>query len=120
MMTEKEIHDICKKYNIKDYTVNPDGSIDVDSDVNLSGKGLKSIPLKFNKVNGYFYCFENKLTSLEGCPNYVGGSFYCYYNKLTSLKGGPKEVGGSFSCYNNNITSLVGFPNYVGGNFFLF
>ena len=29
-MTEQEIHDICKKYNIKNYTINPDGSTDVE------------------------------------------------------------------------------------------
>ena len=51
-MSEQEIHDICKKYNITNYSINPDGSIDVDETVYLSGKGLKRVPLKFNKVDG--------------------------------------------------------------------
>ena len=70
-MTEEDIHKICKKYNINkfgDYTINKDGSIDVDSHVDLGGFGLKRIPLKFNIVSGFFYCDRNNLTSLEGCP----------------------------------------------------
>ncbi len=31
----------------------------------LYDKGLTKLPLKFNKVNGYFDCSYNKLTSLE-------------------------------------------------------
>ena len=35
-MNEQKIHDICKVYNINNYTINSDGSIDVDGNVNLS------------------------------------------------------------------------------------
>ena len=64
-----EIKHICKKYKIIDYTINPDGSIDVDDDVNLEYKELDKLPLKFNNVNGYFSCDNNQLTTLEGSPN---------------------------------------------------
>jgi hypothetical protein len=37
-MTKKEIHNICKKYNIKNYSFNEDLSIDVDGNVNLYKK----------------------------------------------------------------------------------
>ncbi len=53
-MTEQKIHDICKKYNIKDYTINPDGSIDVLGNVSLSNNELTELPLKFNIVEGFF------------------------------------------------------------------
>ena len=33
-----EIHYICREYEIDDYTINSDGSIDVDGDVNLDYK----------------------------------------------------------------------------------
>ena len=111
---EQEIHDICKKYNIENYTINPDGFIDVDDGVDLSGKDLIKIPLKFNKVNGWFDCSYNQLTSLEGCPSYVGISFNCSYNCLTTLENSPNEVGKSFCCYSNRLTSLEGFPQKVG------
>ncbi len=31
-MKKSEIDDICKKYRIRNYIINPDGSIDVDGD----------------------------------------------------------------------------------------
>jgi hypothetical protein len=33
---------------------------------------MEKLPVKFGKVSGYFACYENKLTTLKGCPNYVG------------------------------------------------
>ena len=78
------IEEICRKYNITDYTINSDGSIDVnDHGVFFNGYGLNELPLKFNRVSGKFDCSHNNLTSLEGCPKYVGGSFFCNNNKLT-------------------------------------
>ncbi len=35
-------------------------------ELNLYNKGLKKLPLKFNKINGDFDCDDNKLTSFEG------------------------------------------------------
>ncbi len=116
-MTEQEIKDICEKYDIRNYTINPDGSIDVDGGVNLYNMGLTKLPLDFNIVRGNFYCSNNKLTSLEGCPSYVGGSFYCYGNNLTSLVGCPNYIGGSFYCFENKLTSLEGCPKEVGVSF---
>ena len=97
-----EIESICRKYGITNYTINSDGSVDVNGDVYLSNEGLTKLPLKFNIVSGGFYCFDNKLTSLEGAPKEVGGHFDCSYNELKSLEGAPKEVGGSFD-YNDNL-----------------
>jgi hypothetical protein len=71
----------------------------------------------FNKWQGNFLCYNNKLTSLEYCPSEVGGSFSCSSNRLTSLKYCPSEVGGDFSCSNNKLTSLEYCPSEVGGNF---
>ncbi len=86
-MTNQEIIDICTKYGIENYIINPDGSIDVDGDVYLSYTELTELPLKFNRVCGDFSCTANELTSLEGSPNYVGGYFDCYWNPLESLDG---------------------------------
>ena len=119
-MKKSEIDDICKKYRIRNYIINPDGSIDVDGDVDFYNSGLTNIPLKFNKVSGGFYCFHNNLTSLEGSPIYVGANFACQYNQLTSLIGGPNYIGGKFYCYNNQLTNLEGCPNYVGCHFYCF
>ena len=114
----EDVESICKKYNITNYTVNSDGSIDVDGDVNLVDKKLTKLPLKFGNVTGGFYCHHNQLTTLEGSPKEVGGDFSCYNNQLTTLEGSPKEVGGYFYCSYNQLTSLKGGPIKVGGGFY--
>ncbi len=119
MKSSSEIEEICRKYKIYNYTINDDGSIDVDGRVDLNDMKLTELPLKFNRVNGSFLCKSNKLTSLEFGPIEVGGSFYCDYNsKLTSLEHGPKKVGSNFSCTNNKLTSLEFSPVEVGGDFY--
>jgi hypothetical protein len=108
------INAVCKKYKIRNYTINDDYSIDVSGNVDLGNKSLTKIPLKFNKVSGDFYCTDNNLNTLEGSPESVGWSFYCGENNLTTLKGGPEEVGRDFFCSNNQLTTLKGGPKRVG------
>jgi len=110
---DSEIHKLCKKYGIKNYTIN-NGLVDVDGNVDLSSKKLSKLPIKFGVIIGYFSCYDNQLTSLEGAPQEVSGDFYCHNNKLTTLEGAPQKVGNSFYCYNNKLTSLVGAPEKVG------
>ncbi len=114
------IEDICKKYDIRNYTINSDGSIDVDGDFYSSREELTKLPLKFGKVTGNFNCSFNELTSLEGSPNYVGGYFNCRGNQLFTLEGSPNYVGGYFDCGNNNLTSLEGSPKEVGDSFWCY
>ena len=114
----KYIDDICYKYGIGNYIINQDGSIDVNGDVYLENKTLSVLPLKFNRVGGYFFCYDNKLTTLEGSPKEVGYHFLCGHNQLTSLEGGPQKTGGSFNCSNNKLTTLIGGPKSVGFNYF--
>ena len=108
MKTEQNInkHEICKRYGIKNYTINSDGSIDVDENVNLQYKSLEELPLRFRNVSGYFYCNSNKLTSLEGSPKSVGGDFNCQLNKIKSFEGFPKHIGGNFYCDRNPIYEI--------------
>ena len=114
----EDIDYLCKRYGIKNYIINSDGTIDVDGDVNITYMKLDKLPLKFNVVYGDFQCYNNKLTSLEGAPKEVGVDFDCNNNQLTSLKGSPKWVGRNFYCNNNKLTSLEGAPKWVGGTFY--
>ena len=123
--SKTDIDSICSEYGINDYTINPDGSIDVDGSVTLLKKKLMRssdlltiIPLKFGKVTRDFNCYNNKLTSLEGSPKKVGGDFDCHNNKLTSLVGCPEVIGYNFYCSRNELKSLVGFPEIIGGDFY--
>ena len=103
----EDVESICRKYGITNYTINSDGSIDVDGNVNLSVSGLTKLPLKFGNVTGHFNCHYNQLTTLEGSPKEVGGYFYCDHNQLTSLKGGPDKLGGEFNCQLNQLPKLI-------------
>ena len=116
--SKTDIDSICQNYGIMNYTINPDGSIDVDGNIILSydfERGeLSKIPLKFAKVIGDFECDRNQLTTLKGSPKSVGGNFECSGNKLTSLEYCPESVGGNFDCHSNQLTSLEGLSE-IGG-----
>ncbi len=85
-MSEEEIHKICDKLKIDNYTINPDGSIDVNGDVVIL-IFINELPIKFNKVSGNFYCSYNNLSTLKNFPNEVGGETFLYGNPLKSLDG---------------------------------
>jgi hypothetical protein len=117
IQSKKEIEVLLKKYDIINYIINDDNSIDVNDKVWLKDKELTKLPFKFNKIKRGFYCHFNNLTSLEGVPKIVGEDFHCSENQLTSLKGAPQEVGGEFDCHSNKLTSLKGAPQKIGGEF---
>jgi len=108
----EDIDSICKKYGIYNYTINSDGTVDVDGSVYLNSKNLNKLPLKFGNVSGNFNCGRNRLTTLEGCPKSLGGTFNCSYNKLTSLEFCPQSVGGYFAFSYNQLKDLYGFPEF--------
>jgi len=66
-----DIETICKEYGIENWTINSDGTIDVDG-----------CP---KEVGGSFNCFNNQLTTLEGGTREVGRGFYCYNNPIYSV-----------------------------------
>src|SRR5574344_403267 len=84
--------------------------VNVTGDVNLQRLYLR-------KVDGDFYCYHNRLTSLSGCPSEVGENFDCDLNNLTSLAGCPHKVGWNFDCSSNELTSLKSCPSEVNGDF---
>lgn len=86
------------KWNIKNYTINEDGSVDVNGCVYIQRKdipGKISDYVTFGVVSGEFDCSHNNFISLEGAPKKVGWSFWCANNNLTSLKYAP-EIASSF------------------------
>ncbi len=105
-----EIKDILDKYKIKNYTINADGTVDVDGNVDFSNKSITSIPVQFRNVTRHFYCYGTKITSLEGAPQSVGGNFYCSTTKITSLSGVHKQIKhvGGMIIVPTNATHLLG------------
>jgi hypothetical protein len=114
----KNIDSLCEKYGIENYTINNNGLVDVDGNVNLTNRKLDKIPLNFGAVTGDFRCSDNQLRTLEGCPTDVNGHFKCFDNQLTTLEGSPIKVGGSFYCSGNQLISLEGCPTEVRGSFY--
>ena len=96
-MEDKEINEICEKYNIKNYKIN-NGLVDVDCSVYLFYNELTELPLNFGEIRGFFDCSRYGLTTLKGCPTRVDGNFYCSVNKLTKLDYLPEFIGGDFIC----------------------
>jgi len=101
------------------WTLNPDtGFVDVNQNFFCTAQNLTDFKgIRFGKVNGFFRCDHNQLTSLKGAPESVGGDFFCNNNQLSSLEGAPQSVGGFFRCDHNQLTSLKGAPKSVGGDF---
>jgi len=99
-----------KKY---DYEILDDNTINTYCTVSLSKLRINAIPeyIKFNEVLGGFYCDNNNLSNLTGCPEYVAGSFICSRNNLSNLINAPKKVGVDFMASFNKLTSLEGLPN---------
>jgi len=64
----------------QNWILNEDGSYDCEGDVRIDSLGLL---VRFRNVKGNFYCSNNNLTSLEGCPESVGGDFYCHDNSVS-------------------------------------
>ena len=100
--------ELLKKCIRGTYTINDDGSIDVEGNVNMHESkyinNLTKIPFKFGKVVGNFWCSSNILTDLENSPKYIEGHFGCDNNELTSLDLFPIYVGGDFYCtYNDDL-----------------
>jgi hypothetical protein len=94
------------------------GVVHVVGDVNICYQRLTSIPVQFGYVSGHFYCSNNKLISLAGCPSEVGEFFSCSFNNLTSFEGGPTEVGGDFICRGNRFKGNPDVSHIkIGGDF---
>lgn len=113
--TKEDIIRLCKEYSIRFYKINDDLSIDITSNINLTHREFKNIPLNFNKINGSFDISENFIESLEGSPKYIEVNFICHNNSLTSFKHSPNFIGGVYDCSRNDIRSFKYFPENAPG-----
>ena len=100
------------------WSVNREGLVDVEGNFYCNRQGLEDfLGIRFGKVSGGFYCYNNQLRTLEGSPREVGEDFYCWANQLRTLEGSPREVGGDFWCSRNPLISLEGTPEVIEGTF---
>jgi len=119
-LTEDLTADICKMYDIKNYTVGKDGLLEVHGNVVFRREYFSSLPVKFSKVHGNFLIMNcEELETLKGAPTWIGGDFSCSNSKkLQTLKYGPEIVEGIYDCDNcNELTSLKYGPTTVNSHF---
>lgn len=90
--------------------------VDSNKSVYLSNLQLASIQVKFNRIDGGFYCADNELTTLLGAPEYINGDFDVSRNKLTSLEFSPNTILGLYRIAANKLTTLNGISQNLGGS----
>jgi hypothetical protein len=73
---------------IDKYTINKDGSIDVNQDVSIATRP----PVKFNIVKGYFDASLAGLISLDNFPRIIKGFLNISKNRLKNLDNFPEQV----------------------------
>lgn len=119
LTNEKDIINFLDSNKIKNYSIK-EGVVNVNGDVNLIGRRLPYLPVKFGKVSGDFVISRNKLKSLYGSPDEVGKSFdFTYNSELESLEYSPISVGGGFHGYNSKLKNLEGMSKSIFGNVFI-
>jgi hypothetical protein len=117
--TKEEIITWLDLMKIKNYTLNPDLTVDVEGDVFLNDNNLITLPLQFGQIKGSFCIMGNGLESLKGCPKKITGAFDCSNNNLTSLEYFPQKIEASIYLHINLLTSLEGINiKEVKGEFF--
>lgn len=85
-------------------------------DIDISSYNISTIASisKFKYVvKWFFYCFNNKLTSLKWCPVSVWWDFNCHNNQLTLLEWCPNTVKWSFNCSFNQLITLDWCPTFI-------
>jgi hypothetical protein len=117
LKTKKEIQLWLDTYNIQNYIINDDLTVDVDGQVRLFNKKIHEFPFQFGIIKGDFMLSRNQLTSLKGCPHTVHGSFDCSHNKLINLEYCPKVVYEDFHFQGNRVKELDYMPDIVSGSF---
>ncbi len=89
----------CDEMDIRNYTINSQGEIDVRGNVMLQNGLFRELPYKFGKVYGIFILDNCKnLITLKNCPHTVHSISCSNCPQLDSLEGYPKEVLGDFWC----------------------
>lgn len=145
-LSKEEIVEWLKEYQVENWTINKDLSVDVKGNVYLDhcfrpqtkNEWLEQIegyeehtdPEGYEELTlcddgtyerrGSYYQFEEKQFEPYTLPvqfHKVSGDFGISQNRLATLKGCPKEIGGDFDCEHSGITSLEGAPSNVGGIF---
>jgi hypothetical protein len=105
-----EIKNWLDNHYIKNYTIRPDGVVDVDGHTEVRTKE-KILPVQFGIITSTFSCEGSySLISIKGFPQYVHHDFFCDESGIKSLSGIDKvikEIKGGFYC-DRDVTHILG------------
>jgi hypothetical protein len=104
------IEEWLRRNNVKRFTIQQNGIIDVDANVNLESYQETTLPYQFGKVTGHFYCYGSYLASFENFPSHIGGTLHLYNSHIYSFHGinhAIKYVGGNIDT-NDTATHILG------------
>lgn len=75
-----------KKYDIDNYQINDDLTVDILGDLKLTNKNLSQFPnyLQFNIITGSCYVQNNRWRTLSGFPKVVQGDFSIHTSNIKS------------------------------------
>jgi hypothetical protein len=122
-MNKDKIEKMLLEYGVHNFTINDDGTVDVDGDLLLwphtlpFSMGFEEY-FTFGMVNGDFHGQHNGLVTLEGLPNWVSGDYYVNHNHLTSLQHLPKYIGGDLYIHHNDLKEFDLEDTYIGGEIY--
>ena len=113
-MINKELIELfCEEFNIKNYYINEDYSINVYQNVVLDNFIGSSSPIKLNKVIGYFSCSKSNIKSFKNFPNFINENIYFQGNIIENFHGFPKTVRGRIVLWGSTIKSLDGYNGSI-------
>lgn len=105
----KVIESILKKHQIENYYIHPDGTVDVDGNVDIRDTKYKHLPVKFGLVTKHFMIVNCTITTLVGSPERVRGNFMFTRTNVSSFEGVPKVIEGELHYSDNkNLYSPKG------------
>jgi len=76
------VHLTLTQWGVKDYTINTDMTVDINTDVSLLGIPNLEVPFQIGIVWGYFSCLICGFESFKGFPRKVYGTFRCISNEI--------------------------------------
>jgi hypothetical protein len=113
-MINKELIELfCGEFNITKYYINEDYSINVYENVDLDKFIGDELPIKFNKVKGYFSCSKSNIKSFKNFPNFIEKNIYFQGNIIENFHGFPKIVNGRIVLWGSIIKSLDGYNGSI-------
>ena len=103
----KNIKEVLDQYNVVDYSINNDGSVNLTKDITFFKKNLDKIPFNISKAPRILDFSFNNISSLEGSPEECDTIFYAM-NNISDLKG--ITITSRLLSLSNNKIEKLNFP----------